>query len=366
MIPFGKPYFPPIDHYQAMMHRIWANGWFTNQGPLAEELESSLKQYLHTPHLLFIANGTLALQFIIRAFGRGGEVITTPFSYVATTSAIVWEGCTPVFADIDPLTLNIDPKSVEQAITPRTTAILATHVFGNPCNVDALHQIAQKHGLALLFDAAHCFGARWQGKSLVCYGDAAICSLHATKVYHTVEGGLVYCPQPDTLAQIDLMRNFGHDGPERFSGLGINGKNSEVHAAMGLVNLPLLTQVIAERRAISERYDALLAHLPVRKPTLDAGLEYNYAYYPLIFENEQAAEHAMQVLAEKGIGTRRYFHPMLYNLPYVQRHHPLPVAEALSGCILCLPLYNGLVEHHQQSIAAALEQAFELQLTGSG
>ena len=237
MIPVTKPFLPPKEEYEDFLRGIWSRNWLTNNGPLVNELELRLKEYLKVKHLLYLSNGTIALQIAIKALGLKGEIITTPFSYVATTSSIVWENCKPVFVDIDPKTLNIDPEKLETAITKKTTAILATHVYGNPCDIEAIQAIADKHHLKVIYDAAHCFGTKYKGKSVFEYGDVSTTSFHSTKIFHTVEGGAVFTKDPSMLKRMAYMRNFGHDGPEKFNGVGINGKNSEFHAAMGLVNL---------------------------------------------------------------------------------------------------------------------------------
>ena len=231
MINVTKPFLPEIEEYITYLRGIWDRNWLTNNGPLVNDLELKLKEYLNVKHLLYLGNGTIALQIAIKALGLKGEIITTPFSYVATTSAIVWEGCDPVFADIDKDTFNIDPAKIEQAITDKTTGILATHVFGNPCDIDAIQKIAVKHNLKVIYDAAHCFGTHYKGKSVYNYGDVSTASFHATKLFHTIEGGAVITNNAELLKKMAYMRNFGHETAETFAGVGINGKNSEFHAA---------------------------------------------------------------------------------------------------------------------------------------
>jgi dTDP-4-amino-4,6-dideoxygalactose transaminase len=237
MIPVTKPFLPPIDEYKEYIDGIYQRQWLTNNGPLVNELELKLKEHLNVSHLLYLGNGTIAIQIAIKALELKGEIITTPFSYVATTSSIAWENCKPVFVDIDKDTLNIDPSKIEAAINANTSAILATHVYGNPCDIDAIQRIANKHNLKVIYDAAHCFGTKYKGKSVFEYGDVSTTSFHATKLFHTTEGGAVITTNPELLKKMSYLRNFGHDGPEKFECVGINGKNSEFHAAMGLVNL---------------------------------------------------------------------------------------------------------------------------------
>ena len=214
MIPVTKPFLPKAKEYDVYIQSIWDRQWLTNNGPLVNEFELKLKNYLNIEHLLYVSNGTVALQIAIKALELKGEIITTPFSFVATTSSIVWEGCKPVFADIEPDTFNIDPQKIEAAITPNTSAILATHVYGNPCDIDAIQEIADKHGLKVIFDAAHCFGTQYKGKSVFEYGDISTTSFHATKLFHSIEGGAVFTRKPQLLKKMAFMRNFGHNGQD--------------------------------------------------------------------------------------------------------------------------------------------------------
>ncbi|MBR9921765.1 MAG: DegT/DnrJ/EryC1/StrS family aminotransferase [Bacteroidetes bacterium] len=341
MIPVTKPFLPPREEYDAYVDGIWERNWLTNNGPLVNELELRLKEYLEVPNLLYVSNGTIALQLAIKALDLKGEIITTPFSYVATTSSIVWEGCTPVFTDIDPNTLNIDPTKIEAAITSKTSAILATHVYGNPCDIDAIQTIADKHNLKVIYDAAHCFGTLYKGKSVFAYGDVSTASFHATKVFHTIEGGAVFARDPEVLKRMSYMRNFGHDGPEKFSGVGINGKNSEFHAAMGLVNLKYVDEVLEERKRISHYYDQALNGFPARKPVITASAEFNYAYYPLVLESEELLKKVFEKLNRREIFPRRYFYPSLDTLDYVKEGN-VPQTRDVSKKMICLPVFSGL------------------------
>ena len=258
MIPVTKPFLPPAEEYEAYLKGIWKRNWLTNMGPLASQLEMELKDFLEVSHLLFVTNGTIALQMAIKALNLSGEIITTPFSFVATTSSIVWENCTPIFVDIEPSTLNIDAEKIESAITEKTSAILATHVYGNPCDVEKIEKIAKKHNLKVIYDGAHAFGVKINGKSIFEYGDISTCSLHATKLYHSIEGGLLITKDPILLKKLAYIRNFGFDGPVNFAELGINGKNSEFHAAMGLANLKYIEHIHKKRKEITKRYDEKL------------------------------------------------------------------------------------------------------------
>lgn len=342
MIPVTKPFLPPQIEYQEYLDGIWKRQWLTNMGPLANELELKLKKHLGVQHLLFVTNGTIAIQMAIKALDIKGDIITTPFSFVATTSSIVWEGCNPIFVDIDPETLTIDPSKIEAAITPNTKAILATHVYGNPCDVYAIDQIAQKHGLKVIYDAAHAFGVTIDGKSIFEYGDISTCSLHATKLYHSIEGGLIVTKSPELTKKLSLIRNFGISGYDSFAELGINGKNSEYHAAMGLVNLKYIDEIINKRKILSERYDNFFKSSSIQKVKWHKDASINYAYYTVLFESETVLLEIMEQLQMRKVSTRRYFYPSLSSsLPYLAIQS-CPISESVSKKVLCLPLYYDL------------------------
>jgi dTDP-4-amino-4,6-dideoxygalactose transaminase len=352
MIPVTKPFLPPIEKYQEKVEGIWQRAWLTNNGPLVNDLELSLKKYLHLNHLLYTNNGTIAIQIAIKALDLKGEIITTPFSYVATTSSIVWEGCKPVFVDIDPESLNIDPAKIEAAITPQTSAILATHVYGNPCDVIEIEKIANKHGLKVIYDAAHAFGTQVNGKSIFEYGDIATTSFHATKLFHTIEGGAVFATNPELIARMAFHRNFGHDGPEKFAMVGINGKNSEFHAAMGLVNLEYVDEILAHRKKLSLLYDSLLfPQLNAFRPKIYDNTLYNYSYYPIVFNNEAQFQKTLSELNISNVFPRRYFFPSLDKIPYVEENPNLVHSHSISERVMCLPLYHSLSEEEVQLVA---------------
>lgn len=341
MIPVTKPFLPAEKEFKEYMKGIWQRQWLTNNGPLVNALELQLKDYLGLKHLLFVSNGTIALQLAIKALNLSGEIITTPFSFVATTSVIAWQGCTPVFVDIDPQTLNIDPSKIEAAITDRTSAILATHVFGNPCNIETIERIAARHNLKVVFDAAHCFGSRYKGQSVFAYGDISTASFHSTKLYHTIEGGAVITQCPDVLKKVAVMRNFGYADIDTFSEQGINGKNSEFHAAMGLCNLKYVNSILQRRRYLSEQYKTRLGKLNIQFQHIAFPEEYNYAYFPIIFNSEELMKESKAALELEQIYCRRYFFPSLSALPYVQKK-PMPICDSIASRILCLPLYHTL------------------------
>ncbi|NTW32018.1 MAG: DegT/DnrJ/EryC1/StrS family aminotransferase [Bacteroidetes bacterium] len=351
MINVTKITLPPLDEYYEYLKGIWERSWVTNQGPLVNELEEKLKVFFDVKHLFFVANGTIALQIAIKSLNKTGEIITTPFSYVATTSSIVWEGSKAVFVDIDPETLNIDPEKIENAITKDTIAILPTHVFGNPCNNSIIENIAKKHNLKVIYDAAHSFGVKYNDLSISKLGDISTYSFHATKIFHTIEGGAI-ATNDDTLAHtISYMRNFGHNGQEDFFGLGINGKNCEFHAAMGLCMLPNLKKSIEKRKNLTNSYDnALIAiNKDLKRIKIDKNVEYNYSYYPIIFKNEEDLLKVKSALNNKNIFPRRYFYPSLNKLNYVN-NYSMPVSESISKRILCLPLFDDLTESEQLQI----------------
>jgi len=339
MINVTKTYLPPLEEYNAVLKRAWNKGWITNNGELVLELEEKLKDYLHVNDLTFCGNGTIVLQMALKALGITEEVITTPFSYVATLNVILWEGCSPVFADIDPHTLCIDPDKIEAAITENTQAILATHVYGFPCDIEKIQAIADKHHLKVIYDGAHAFGCNYKGKSLLSYGDISTCSFHATKVFHTVEGGCIIANNHSVAEQLVLYRQFGHIYDDYFS-MGINGKNSEFHAAMGLCILPKMEEIIERRKAISEQYNAALSSV-VTCPKIPDELKYNYSYYPVIFSSEEMLLKAVEHLKKYDIAGRRYFSPSLNTMPFIE-YQDCPVSEDISKRVLCLPLYVDL------------------------
>lgn len=356
MIPVTKPFLPPVEKYQSIVQQIWERQWLTNNGPLVNELELKLKKHLGLEHLLYLSNGTIALQIAIKALNLKGEVITTPFSYVATTSSIVWEGCIPVFVDIDEASLNINPQKIEDAITEKTTAILATHVYGNPCDIEEITSIARKHNLRVIYDAAHCFGSTYKGKSVLSYGDISTCSFHATKIYHTIEGGGVFTTDPELLKKMAYHRNFGHETSESFGDLGINGKNSEFHAAMGIINLEYMDEILRRRAAQRAQYAKNLSDLDHRVPVIIKEAVSNFAYLPIIFRSEEALIKSVEMLNNNWIYPRRYFYPSLDTLPYV-KEADVPVAKSVASRVLCLPLFHNLSDEEIDYICRLLLRA---------
>ncbi|MFM7683107.1 MAG: DegT/DnrJ/EryC1/StrS family aminotransferase [Bacteroidota bacterium] len=341
MINVTKSYLPPLEEYSKLIESIWGNYHLTNRGPMVQRLESEICNKLNLNNLLYVANGTIAIQLAIKALKIKDEVITTPFSYVATTNSLLWEGCNPIFCDISIETLCIDATKIEALITPKTTAILATHVYGIPCDVEAIQKVADKHKLKVIYDAAHAFGVEYNDKNIFEYGDVSTCSFHATKLFHTIEGGSVTARDPEVFKLMSLYHSFGHIGDDYYTE-GINGKNSEFHAAMGICNLPKLDELIATRKKHSEYYTSLLSPSIVSRPIIPNCTSYNYAYYPVVFIDETTLLAVKETLFKSGINTRRYFYPSLNNLPFLAEHFECPVSEDISRRVLCLPLYFDL------------------------
>jgi dTDP-4-amino-4,6-dideoxygalactose transaminase len=357
MINVTKTFLPPFEEYTTQLKRAWDKGWITNNGELVLELEQKLKKYLGVKHLLFCSNGTIALQMAIKALNITGEVITTPFSYVATTNAILWEGCTPVFADIDKKTFCIDADKIEALVTSSTQAILATHVYGLPCNIEKIQAIASKHQLKVIYDGAHAFGCSYKGKSLLSYGDLSTCSFHATKIFHTAEGGCIICHTDEQYEKLFLLKNFGHIGDDYYC-MGINGKNSELHAAMGLSVLPHTGSVIKKYEEIFTRYKEML-----KRPSLELllfnekELSYNYSYFPVLFESENILLTVKKSLEKEAIVPRRYFYPSLNTLPFLNKTNDCPVSEDVSKRVLCLPVFADLSEKDIDRISSIVIKA---------
>lgn len=352
-----KSFLPPRSEYDALLDEIWASDQLTNSGPLTERFVRQVSGYLEVDEKKFnyVSNGTLALQLALDALGiDSGEVITTPFTYVATTSAILWQRCTPVYVDIDPTTLTIDVTKIEQAITKNTKAIMAVHVFGNPCDVDAIQQIADKHNLKVIYDAAHAFGVTYKGRSILEYGDISTLSFHATKLFHTIEGGAVYSRDEQIAEKVELAKRFGHNGDTHIQ-LGINAKANEFQAAMGIANLKHVDQIIEDRMKVHRSYDAELGK-NIRRPDWRSNSTRNYAYYPIILKNEQCLLEALEELGQINIFPRRYFYPSLNKLPYISDARDCPVSEDIASRIVCLPFYPGVSEDVVNDICKVIKK----------
>ncbi|WP_298222803.1 DegT/DnrJ/EryC1/StrS family aminotransferase [Flavobacterium sp.] len=356
MIKVTQAFLPDQSEYQAILKSSWDQHWITNRGPLVLELEEKLRSYLGANQIILTTNGTLPLQIALKVLGNQGEIITTPFSYIATTSSILWEHCKPVFVDINPDYLTIDETKIEAAITDKTTAILVTHVFGNPCDVEAIQAIANKHNLKVIYDAAHCFGVTYKNESIFNFGDVSTCSFHATKLFHTGEGGALFFTDKALYEPLFYSHNFGHNGPHDFSGVGLNAKMSELQGAMGLAVLPYMPQILEQRKNIVDYYNNHIDFPKVRTFTIRENTQWNYSYYPIIFESEQDLLRAEAALNKHQIFPRRYFYPSLNTIPFAS-HQSMPVSEAVAVSVLCLPLYAGLTADETRRIVTILNAA---------
>ena len=355
MIFVTKTYLPKREAYIEKINQIWDSHILTNRGSMVLKLETKISDYLESSTPLFVSNGTIALQIAIKALSLSGEIITTPFSYVATSSSIFWEGCKPIFADICKSSLCINPEKIEALITKNTSAILATHVFGIPCDVEKIEAIAQKHNLKIIYDAAHSFGVKLNGKSIFDYGDISTCSFHATKLFHTGEGGAIFCKEDELMKKIKLLHSFGHIVDDYYT-VGINGKNSELHAAMGLCVLADMDLILEKRKIVASLYNSLLNLEKLKKPTINENVQYNYAYYPIILESEAIMTKVRNALIKNDIMPRRYFYPSLNTLSFYNTNFQCPVSESISSRILCLPYYPDLEPENINRIANIVNQ----------
>lgn len=345
-----QPYLPPLEEFIPYLEKIWDNKILTNGGPFHQQLEQELCDYLGVKHICLFTNGTIALVTALQALRITGEVITTPYSFVATAHSLLWNGIKPVFVDVDPNTLNMDPAKIEAAITPHTTAIMPVHCYGHPCDVDAIQKIADNYNLKVIYDAAHAFGVQCHCGSVLNHGDLSVLSFHATKVFNTFEGGAIICPDAKTKTRIDQLKNFGHVGEINVVAPGINGKMSEINAAFGLLQLKYIDQAIAERKVIDAAYRDQLKNIKGIHCLNDAGEEVaNYAYFPILVNSEYSIgrDELNQKLRDVGIFPRRYFYPLISEYP-MYRSLPsaninnLPAATAAAVQVLCLPIYPGL------------------------
>ena len=340
MITVTKPFLPIRASFDKYVDRIYQNNWLTNFGPLEQELTEALKAYLSVDNLLLTNNGTMAMHVLYKALALKGEVITTPFSFVATTSTLVWENLKPRFVDIDPTSLNLDPLLIEKHINAKTSAILPVHVFGRACDVWNIQEIATRHKLKVMYDAAHAFNVRTnEGKNILTYGDASTLSFHATKLFHTIEGGAIITKDADLISECKKLINFGIRGYDRIDGLGTNSKMNEFMAAMGLAVLDNIGYIIEERARVNYDYNRL-----IRADLLPATIEFatnNNSYYPILLKNEERCLSVRDNLLANEIMPRRYFNPSLNTLNYI-KYQACPISENISSRILCLPMYPGL------------------------
>lgn len=349
-----QPSLAPLDEFAELLKGVWERGILTHNGPLVQQLEKDLMSTLGNPYMTVVSNGTIALQMAIKALDLRGEIITSPFTWVATVSAIKWEGCTPVFCDIDPDTLNIDPSKIEALITEKTVGIMPVHVFGNACEVEAIEAIAKKHGLKVIYDAAHAVGSTWKGESLLNWGDISATSLHATKLLNTAEGGACITRDEETDKRLKRIRFFGHNDAKDVIEDGFNGKLTEVHAALGLANLKYYQTVLDDRKSKYLYYKSLLEGTPgIRFQTIRSG-ELNYSYFPVIFESEQVVLDLEKKLAAHNIFPRRYFYPSVNTYTKIVPYQAAPISEDIAKKILCLPLYFSLSKDDIQRIASLI------------
>jgi dTDP-4-amino-4,6-dideoxygalactose transaminase len=349
MINVTKTYLGDIDKFKTYVEGIYSRGWLTNHGPLVCELEARLRDYLGVKHVILTNNGTLALQVAYRALGLSGSAVTTPFSFVATSSSLQWEGIRPIFADIDAQTWNISPDHIESRIVSDTTAIVGTHVFGNPCAVERIDAIAKKHNLKVVYDGAHAFAVRHAGKSVLDWGDISTLSFHATKLFHTIEGGAIITNDDETARRVHLLCNFGIADVDKIEGIGINAKLNEFSAAMGLCILDDIENILQERAEIAERYVSRLGdYVDLQRPEADS--ELNNSYFPIGLADEQQLLRVRTALNTNGINPRRYFYPSLDTLEYLQPQAAQTASRALSERVLCLPIYPGLKLEDQERV----------------
>lgn len=353
-----QPYLPPLEEFIPYLQQIWGNKILTNGGPMHQQLEQALCEHLGVPHVALFNNGTIALLTALQTLGITGEVITTPYSFVATAHSLLWNGIRPVFVDIDPQTLNLDPKKIEAAITPATTAIMPVHCYGNPCDVEAIREIAEKHGLRVIYDAAHTFGVNDAGGSILRHGDLSVLSFHATKVFNTFEGGAIVCPDAASKKRIEQLKNFGFVDEVTVAAPGINGKMSEINAAFGLLQLQHIDEAVARRREIDELYRSGLENIPgIRLVGQPENVTPNYSYFPILIGDDYplSRDALYQKLKDHGIYARRYFFPLISDfpmyreMPSAQRSN-LPVAAAVADRVLCLPVYPALERHDLERI----------------
>jgi dTDP-4-amino-4,6-dideoxygalactose transaminase len=353
-----QPYLPPLDEFIPYLEAIWSNKTLTNGGPFHQKLERALCDYLGVEHVSLFTNGTLALVTALQALRITGEVITTPYSFVATAHSLLWNGIKPVFVDIDPDTLNLDPSKIEAAITPQTTAIMPVHCYGHPCDVEAIQKIADSYNLKVIYDAAHSFGVQCHCGSVLTHGDLSVLSFHATKVFNTFEGGAIVCPDAKTKQRIDHLKNFGFVDEVTVVAPGINGKMSEVNAAFGLTQLKHIDSALNLRALIAARYYAELADLPGIRCLKDSGERVsNHSYFPILIEAQYpiSRDELYMRMRERNIFARRYFYPLISDFP-MYRGIPsadpsrLPVANEIARKVLCLPIYPALKEEDQMRV----------------
>jgi len=363
-----EPYLPPLEEFIPYLERIWESKWLTNNGPFHQQLEQALCEYLGVEHLALFTNGTIALVTALQTLRITGEVITTPYSFVATAHSLLWNGIKPVFVDIDPVTMNIDPHKIEAAITAQTTAIMPVHCYGIPCDFDRIQRVADTYGLKVIYDAAHAFGVKYRDESLLKHGDLSVLSFHATKVFNTFEGGAIVCPDAKTKQRVDYLKNFGFADEVTVMAPGINGKMNEVQAAFGLLQLKHVDHAIQLRKDIDQRYREMLADIPgITCLTEPQEVVHNFSYFPILVGlNYPLTRDALyQKLKDQGIYTRRYFYPLISDMPMYRGLDSaaaanLPNAKEISARILCMPIYPALTARDQKTVVRLIKDVFTL------
>ena len=357
-----QPHLPPLEEFTPYLEKIWENKILTNSGPFHQQLEQALCDYLGVQHLALVTNGTLGLVTALQALRITGEVITTPYSFVATAHSLRWNGIKPVFVDIHPDTLNLDPARIEAAITPHTTAIMPVHCYGHPCDVAAIQRIADNYNLKVIYDAAHAFGVQDAGGSILRHGDLSVLSFHATKVFNTFEGGAIICPDAKTKQRIDHLKNFGFVDETTVVAPGINGKMSEINAAFGLLQLKHMNEALAKRQSIDEAYRKGLKDVPGIRCLQSAGEEVaNYSYFPILVEEDYplSRDALYQKLRENNIFVRRYFYPLISDFSMYRKfpsaeEHNIPIAKKLANQVICLPIYPNLAAKDTQRVIGTI------------
>ena len=357
MINVTKSYLPNKDKYKKYIDEIYENGWLTNQGPLVQRLEKRLAQYLGVKNIVLVSNGTIALEIAYRALDLKGEVITTPFSFVATTSSLVTNKLIPIFVDINEKTFNLNPKNIEKKITSRTSAILPVHVFGNACEVEEIKKIANKHNLKVIYDAAHAFDVKYKDKSLLSYGDISTLSFHAPKLFHTIEGGALIINDDSLLEKVRYLINFGIKNQEEIPHLGTNAKMNEFEAAMGLCILDDIEDIKTNRKKVVENYKIGLESLVTFQEQNNQASE-NYSYFPILFKNEEDLSKVQKSLNKENIFPRRYFYPSLDTLEYIEPKQECKISRDISKRVLCLPLYAELEKDNQDKIIDIIRKCY--------
>ncbi|MCB2295339.1 DegT/DnrJ/EryC1/StrS family aminotransferase [Clostridium algoriphilum] len=361
MINVTKTYLPSKEKFKNYVDEIYSTGWLTNNGPLKQRLEAKLKEYLGVKNIILVSNGTSALQVAYKLLDLSGEVITTPFSFVATTSSQVWGGLTPVFADIDKDTLCIDPKKIEEKITEKTTAIVPVHVFGNACEVEEIEKIAKKHNLKVIYDAAHAFDVKYNDEKLLNYGDVSTLSFHCTKLFHTIEGGALIFNDDDLYEKAKKLINFGIAGPDNIEYLGINCKMNEFQAAMGLCVLDEIDIIENGREKVYNYYvEAFKENDSITLQKINENIKSNYAYFPVVFESEEMLLQVREALNSEQVSPRRYFYPSLDTLCYLKNKQYMPISNDISKRVLCLPMYDSLTKKELDKISNIILETISL------